>query len=536
MDIPDPVGVDLSVCEGGIEPGPSPIRRLTRVEYDNTVFQLLGDNSGLARRFVPEEQALGFNNQASALVVSPLLAEQYMDAAEQLAENQADKLLASLPSCVSAGGPACDSEVQAFVEDFASRAFRRPLQAEEVTQYVNLFKQAVSLGESDYDASLGVQLTVQAVLQSPNFLYRVEFGDPTPVEGDVVQLNSYEMASRLSYLFWNTMPDAQLFELAGQDALRTKEQIEAQARRLLGTSRARGAVKNFHRQWLHLEEIDSVPSRGKNTEIYPNYDPNIYETLREETENFFDYAIFEADASVDELFTASYTVMNKELADWYGVTGPTGETFERVDMDPARYSGFLSHAGWLSAESKADRSSPIHRGLFVRKRLLCQEPPPPPDVVPEAPNVDESKTTREQFEQHREDPLCAGCHRTFDPIGLGFEHFDGLGLYRETENGLPIDDTGTIVETLDADGDFEGVVELGQLLGNSQQVRECVGTQWFRFSYGRAESDEDACSVAQIQASFAQSGFDVKELLVALTQTDAFRYRHQVTEPVTGGE
>jgi hypothetical protein len=367
------------------------------------------------------------------------------------------------------------------------------------------------------------------MLQSPHFLYRVEFGMAEPTSGDVVALTSYEIASRLSYLLWNTMPDSTLFEAADADELRTPEQIEKQARRMLQTPRAREAVKNFHRQWLQLDDIEPrISASGKNPEIYPDYYAGLPMLWQRETESFIDYAVFEQGANIETLFTAPYTMMNSELADFYGVTGPTGLEFVRVDLDPTRYAGFLTHAGLLALLAKPDRSSPIHRGKFVREFLLCQPPPPPPDVVPEPPTVDDTKTTREQFTQHSADALCKGCHQLMDPIGFGFEHFDGIGRYRETEwAGLEIDAHGELINT-DVDGPYNGVVELAARLASSEQVKECVATQWFRFAYGRGVTEADTCSMDGVQAAFAAADYDIKELIVALTLTDAFRYRHAV--------
>jgi hypothetical protein len=367
------------------------------------------------------------------------------------------------------------------------------------------------------------------MLQSPHFLYRVEFGAQDladPLDGDVVPLTSYEIASRLSYLLWNTMPDVALFEAADADQLQTATQVEAQARRMMDTPRAREAVKNFHRQWLGLGLIEAhISANGKSAEIYPDYADYLLPLWRRETEAFIDHAVFEQNANVEVLFTANYTMMNKPLADFYGVTGPTTAEFERVELDTAKYAGFLTHAGLLALYAKPDRSSPIHRGKFVREVLLCQAPPPPPDIIPKPPTVDESQTTRDQFLQHSADALCSGCHRLMDPIGFGFEHFDGIGRYRETEWGLAIDASGELIET-DNDGPYNGVVELAAKLAASDQVKNCVARQWFQFGYGRSETSEDACSVQEIQTRFAAADYDIKELVIALTLTDAFRYRH----------
>ncbi|WP_052551420.1 DUF1592 domain-containing protein [Enhygromyxa salina] len=519
----------LPGCEA-IEPGPSPIRRLTRVEYNNTIYQLLGDSSQPANAFPPDEVAGSFDNQAAALVVSPLLAENYESAAEQLAITHAPGLMDQLPACAG-GAPdpaSCSADAEAFIRSFGKRAYRRPLTEDEVSAHIDLFITGTGLGESSYDPAVGVETVMQAMLQSPHFLYRVEFGaqDVAPSGEDIVPLTSYELASRLSYLLWNTMPDAALFEAADADELQTKAQIEAQARRMMDTPRAREAVKNFHRQWLGLGRIEThIAANGKSPEIYPDYGPYLLSLWRRETEAFIDDAVFEQDANVEVLFTANYTMMNKQLAFFYGVTGPTTDEFERVELDPSKYAGFLTHAGLLALYAMPDRSSPIHRGKFVREVLLCQSPPPPPDVIPKPPSVDDTQTTRDQFIEHAENPLCAGCHRLMDPLGFGFEHFDGIGRYRETEWGLAIDASGELLET-DNDGPYNGVVELANKLATSEQVKSCVASQWFQFGYGRAPTSEDACSMQEIEADFADSDYDIKELVIALTLTDAFRYRH----------
>jgi Protein of unknown function (DUF1592)/Protein of unknown function (DUF1588)/Protein of unknown function (DUF1587)/Protein of unknown function (DUF1595)/Protein of unknown function (DUF1585) len=521
-------------CTGPISPGPSPVRRLTQTEYNNTVFTLLGDQTYPANEFAPDEEANGFTNQASALVVSPLLAEQYMTAAETLARAHAGGLLTrDLPACAGASvdASACNAAAETFVSNFGKKAFRRPLTDDEVQLHADLFVQGTTLGAGSYDPGIGVELVIQAMLQSPHFLYRVESGRPESVEGDIVEMTSYEMASRLSYLFWGTMPDAALFEAADRDELRTPDQIEAQARRMLAAPRAREAVKSFHRQWLGLDEIVTVAATGKDRTVYPDYRESMLPLLQQETERFLDHAIFEADASVQDLYTAPYSIMNGELAEFYGIQGvPAGAGFQRVELDPAKYAGFLTQAGLLALHAKSDGSSPVHRGKFVRERLLCQTPPPPPDVVPPPPTVDPTKTTREQYAQHEEDPGCASCHQWMDPLGFGFEHFDALGRYRETQSGLAIDATGEIglIDEPGIEGPFDGVVELADRLAQSSRVRECVSKQWFRYAYGRTETEADTCSMDLVNLRFSESEYDIKELLVALTQTDAFRYRQRI--------
>ena len=504
-----------------IEPGDAPIRRMTRAEYNNTVRDLLGDASKPASSFVPEEEALGFNNQATSLGVTQLLAEQMMNAAEAISLKAASDLGALMPYCdaVTAGEDACATM---FIERFGKRAFRRPLTPAEAARFFELY----SWGRTTYDFASGVGLVIQAMLQSPHFLYRVELGMPDPIEADVVPLGPYEIASRLSYLLWNSMPDDDLFAAADAGELATKEQVAAQARRMLEHPRAREAVANFHSQWLKLTHIETV---AKSTATYPLYHDGLRSLWRQETEAFLEHVVFDGEGDVATLLAAPYSMMNAELAAFYGVENPpTGEAFERVELDPNERAGILTQASLLAVNAKPNQSSPVHRGKFVREMLLCQLLPPPPNNVEiKPPEVKPGVTTRERFKEHSANPECAACHVLMDPIGFGFEHYDGIGLWREEDQGLPVDASGHLFATRDIDGPFNGAVELAKELASSAEVRQCVATQWFRFGYGRSEGKTDACAMQEIQGAFAASGNNIKELLVALTQTEAFLYRHK---------
>jgi hypothetical protein len=510
----------------------TPIRRMTRVEYNRTTRDLFGFDVDVADQFVAEEESNGFNNQAKSLTVSELHVDQFMQAAEMLSEEATLDMAKLLPSCdpASEGDAKC---AEVFIETFGKRAFRRPLTAEEKGNYKSLFDTALSDPELA-TFEVGIQLVIQAMLQSPQFLYRVEFGTPDPVEADIVLLDDWEMASRLSYLVWGSMPDEELFSLAESGKLRTKEALEAQARRMLEDPRAREAVRTFHEQWLQLGHLDAV---SKDPIAYPNFSTELIPLWREETAAFVESVVFDGEGTVEELLGADYTMMNADLAAFYGVTGedaPTGSEFVKVKVDASQRAGFLTHSSLLASHAKGDRSSPVLRGKFVREQLLCELLPlPPNDLVITPPPLDSTKTTREQFEEIGANPDCAGCHLLMNPIGFGFENFDAVGLYRTEQNDKPIDASGEVVGNEDVSGEFVGVAELAEKLAKSEDVRTCVAAQWFRFGYGRGDTKADTCSMDAIQETFASSNGNIKELLVALTQTDAFRYRREV---VAGGD
>ncbi|MBW2376031.1 MAG: DUF1592 domain-containing protein [Deltaproteobacteria bacterium] len=513
----------------------TPIRRLTRFEYNRTVRDLLGDTSNPADGLPPEEEVAGFNNQAAALTSSDLLIEQYMKVAEAVSARAVLDVDALLPNCDPAldGNDTCGLS---FIRDFGGRAFRRPLLQTEVERLKGVFDWAVNdpdLGRFED----GIQLVIEAALQSPSFLYRPELGAETPVEGDVVPFTSWEMATKLSYMLWNTMPDDALFAAAEADELQTKEQIAAQATRMLEDEKARDLIRNFHTQWLLLTHLDSVT---KDTSIYPAFSGSLRPLWTEEIQAFVEHVILEGDGSLQTLLTADFSFMNEELASFYGgdVLDPvTGPEFRQVQLDPDRRAGFLTSAGLMATHANVNQSSPVFRGKFVREQLMCNTlPPPPNDLVIEPPELDPNKTTKEQFEEIGANPACSGCHTLMNPIGFIFEHYDGVGQWRDQQNGKDIDAIGEVVQTDDIDGDYDGAIELASALAGSTQVQECVSSQWFRFAYNRTVTQEDSCSVEQLNDVFRSSNFNVRSLLVALTQTNAFLYRRAVELDAGGAQ
>jgi hypothetical protein len=513
----------------------TPIRRLTRFEYNNTVRDLLGDTTDPANVLPPEEEVAGFNNQAAALTSSDLLIEQYMKVAEDVSARAVLDIDALLPEC-DPGLDGNDTCALSFIQDFGRRAFRRPLSPTEIERLKSVFDWAVNdpdLGRFED----GIQVIIEATLQSPSFLYRPELGGETPVEGDVVSFTSWEMATKLSYMLWNTMPDAELFAAAEADELVTKEQIAAQATRMLDEDKARDLIRNFHTQWLLLTHLDSVT---KDTSVYPAFDASLRPLWTEEIQAFVEHVILEGDGSLRTLLTADYSFMNEELASFYGddvTESVTGPEFRQVQLDPDRRAGFLTSAGLMATHANVNQSSPVFRGKFVREQLMCNTlPPPPNDLVIEPPELDPEKTTKEQFEEIGANPACAGCHTLMNPIGFIFENYDGTGQWRDQQNGKDIDATGEVIQTDDIDGVYDGAVELASALAGSTQVQECVSSQWFRFAYNRTVTSEDSCSVEQLNDTFRSSNFNVRALLVALTQTNAFLYRRAVDlEPEAGG-
>jgi Protein of unknown function (DUF1592)/Protein of unknown function (DUF1588)/Protein of unknown function (DUF1595)/Protein of unknown function (DUF1587)/Protein of unknown function (DUF1585) len=515
--IDTPGAVTAGKCK--ITPGLAPVRRLTRAEYNATVRDLLGETSRPADAFPAEVGSTEFGNDARALDFSRLLMEQYFGAAQTMATRvTADaKILASLLTCdpVAAGESSCAAT---FVDHFGARAYRRPLDAGEKQRLLAVYDAVRAVA----DFKTGIAAVLRTVLQAPQFLYRVELGVPVPANDGLVKIDHFEVATRLSYLLWGSMPDDALFEVARGQHLGTREEILAQAQRMIQDPKAREQVAYFHRLAFKTTGIDTL-TRDRQT--FPQWTPGLGRLLGEETARFLDYTVWDGAGDLPALLTAPYTFLNADLATFYGVSGPKTAAFERVALDPMHAAGFLTQAGPLALLSSGTQTNPVRRGLFVRDDLLCDAPPPPPpglNVVP--PKPEPGQTTRESFAQHSKDTTCAACHTLLDPLGFAFESFDAIGLSRTSESGKPIDTTGMLVGT-DVDGPITGAVDLLGRVARSQMARTCYVKHWYEFAYGRGITDEDACAVATLDAEFEKAGLVPRDLLGVLTQIDPFLYK-----------
>lgn len=472
---------------------PSPLRRLNRAEYDATVRDLLGDATRPARAFPPDEESQGFDNFAETQSVSPLLAEDYLGTAEALAAAADPIALAGCDPAVSGDAPC----VQKLLAGFGRRTFRRPLSTDEVARLSAVFD-AVRATENAKEA---LRAVVAVLLQSPQFLYRFEGAPLTP----------YELAARLSYFLWGSAPDDALLDAASQGAF----DVGAQARRMLQDDRAKEVVRRFHLQWLGVAHLTALSREA------PGF-AALAPLMLEETARTAEWAVFDGNGDARRLFTGHTTFLNEALADHYGLTGFSGPTFVQADTDRTARIGVLTQGSVLSAWAKFDQTSPVLRGKLVRERFLCQSPAPPPGNVVAMIGTPDAGTTRERFAGHVSQPACSGCHQLLDPIGFGLEKYDATGAYRATENGTKVLSMGEVIAGGDLDGTFDGALELSARLAASKDVKRCLTRQWFRFAFGRAETGADACSVANAFAAFEKSGWNTRELLVALTQTEAF--------------
>jgi hypothetical protein len=505
------------------QPGTAPLRRLTRFEYGRTVHDLVGADPTIADALPPDEEEMGFDDIADAYSVSALHAQGYLEVAEQAANDFAARApdRTAVAGCDPvAGDPAC---LDAFIDAFGRVAWRRPLDADEHAAMVALHQATDTPGTGD-----GLSAVVTAMLQAPQFLYRPE---PVPAGTTAAQpLDGYALATRLSYLITGRGPDAQLLDVAAGGGLAATPGLLAQADRLLENAGSGDVFVHFVNEWWELEPLPTVE---KDESLYRLWTSAMPAAFGQETSLFLLDA-WQSGAPLGGLLTSPATFADTDLATFYGIPAPAAGTgFQRVALDPARGAGLFTQGAFLSTHAHADQTSPVLRGKFVRARLFCTPPQqPPPNIVVKPPTVDPRLSTRQRFEQHSMDPLCAGCHVNMDPIGFGFEHYDATGRWRDVDGEQPVDATGTLTGT-DVDGDFDGAAQLAGKLAASGQVAACTATQWFRYAFGRSEVlPADGCALATLADALAKKGGgDFRTMVRATVTLPAFRLRAPEVSP-----
>ena len=511
------------------EPETQPVfmSRLTHSQYNNTVRDLLGDETRPADQFPQEDYVRGFKNQSEVQSIPLLLAEAYSAAAEKLARNafrsvQWRKVVPCQPA--SSRDASCRNQ---FIGHFGRRAFRRPLTASELQRYNALFiREAKRTGKFLF----GAQLVVETMLQSPNFLFRME-------RGPAAKWADYEIASRLSYFLWDSMPDERLFLSAAAGQLSTAAGVEQAARRLLQQPEARQALNEFVSQWLRFDRVLNVV---RDRRLFQQFNSGLAVAMTEETRRLTAHLAWN-NQDFMEIYTARYGFLSSELAVLYGFPAPA-EEFGMVRF-PATSdrAGLLGQATFLTLTSKPEETSPTERGLFIREHFLCQKvPPPPPGVSASLPPLSESKpmTSRERLQFHLSNESCASCHRLIDPIGFGLEKFDAIGRKREklaltffaargeterkpTKVELELDTKGRISGI--PDSDFSTPAELGQVLAGNAECQKCVVKQVFRYAMGRLETPADRAVIDKGFDDFKRSQFKFQQLIISLVTSKVFR-------------
>jgi len=457
-------------------------------------------------------QAYAFDTSVASAVGTAQF-EAYFDTAKAL--------VGSLPTPESV--VSCDFGVDRvgcaheLVTGFGKRVFRRPLSADEAKRYESLFA-------SVDDVVDAVRTTLTAMLVSPHFLYRTEIG-VAQADGSYL-LTPYEIASALSYLFLADMPDEQLLMAADKGELGDEGAIRAQAERLLKNKASRVAVSDFVLQWLG---VAGVAALQRDPTAFPDFNLGLAQDMREETRSFAEHVVFESKGTLNELLTADYTFVNTRLAKHYGMTGDFGDKLALTPYQDDRRAGVLGHASVLSVFAHSNQTSPVLRGLFVRRQVMCQRFGDPPPNAGAVPTPDPSMSTRERFDMHAQDS-CASCHKHIDPLGFGFEHFDVLGRGREMDGTHPIDANGelsgsTVLSDEDAQA-FDSPQELSTLLVDSPATHACASKQSYRFMRGALDNGLQYCAVKFVRQRYRESGGKILSALLAAVESIDFRYRY----------
>jgi hypothetical protein len=537
---PDPSGVR--------NPGHVVLRRLNQVEYNNTIYDLFRISKPRtyfdpSQKTLPEQIRLvlhrnqrptlvtlpaddvgyGYDNIGEILSLPPFLMEKYMTAAREVVDAAFEQGGGGLN--VRGPGSRDRTAARSVLASFLPRAFRHPIADEQINCYLAVYD-AAAKGDAEYET--GLKAAMSAALVSPEFLFRIEDGaEPTDPSG-VVPLTDYELASRLSYFLWSTMPDDKLLALAAAGKLRDPEVLEAQARRMLRDPKAKELAENFALQWLQLANvIGAMPDPDR----FPNYYrlKNPGESFRQEALLLFEAVMIE-DRSVLDLIDAPFTYLNGPLAEYYGLepkqTGKGSSLFwEKYELTDRRRGGVMTLGAVLIATSSGARTSPVKRGKWMLETILGAPPPPPLANVPDldnAPVASDRLSLRDKLEAHRADPNCAGCHRRMDPLGFGLENFDGVGAWRERDGDKPVDPRGTLVDG----SSFNGVVELKDLVleKRSDDFLRCLTEHMLTFALGRKLEYYDAAAVEEITAELRRRDYRLSELVAGVVRSYPFRY------------
>jgi hypothetical protein len=503
--------------------GALPLSLITRDQYDNSVALIFRDEYGVLPAAIEPAKVLpgetldqsGFLSVGELNEVNVL---RYMDAARAVTDAIASQL-DELVGCDLATVADDETCVRAFVTSFGELLYRRPLEPAEVDEHLAFYADEQTTLMRAPEAA-AIQL-IQAMLQSPYFLCRWEQGWLSPEKtATAARLNPYQVASRLSFLFWGSGPDRALLGAARDGELSTTDGITRQARAMLRHPRAALALDSFHRQWLGLASLDTL---FKDEARFPEWTATLSNAMRDEIQAFTRHVMLEGDGKVATLLGAPFSFLNADLAKIYGVSGITGTELRRVELEPTQRAGLLTMPGLLAVAAEPSVPNPFKRGKLLFEKVQCQKLEPPPVVPPlPAPDAQNPQPVRTQLEALTRGQPCSACHELINPLGFGLGNFDAIGRYQTTDDaGFPIDASGKL-----RDGSaFQTPGELAAALANDPQVRACLTKQWFRFGFGHAESEADTHSLQTAYSSFEGAAFDLRELLIAFVTTRSFLYR-----------
>ncbi len=508
-------GMEASLEMPGDIAGSNPntrVVRLSHAQYASTLRDLLGVAETPEEAFAPDALN-GFNfDTSNDFRVDPRLGPQYRDAAELLAERVVSdaEVFARIVTC-EASDAGCSGD---FIDSFGERAFRRPLTQAESARFQALFSEGPSLGDSGDAFKDGVQLVVEAMLQAPQFLYRSEVSRGQVQDGRAA-LDDWEVASRLSYFIYDSMPDEALFARARQGQLHTPAEVASEVARMLDDERASRKFVSFHEQVWQFGRYAKI---SPDVQTFPDLPSDLVDRLRGASSRFVQ-SVIDDGGGLRELLTAPYAFADSGLAPLYEANA-SGDALTRIDFPNGERKGFMMQAGFLASNAYTRKTDPIHRGLFILRDVLCRiipDPPPGAQMTP-PPETDEPiETTREEISLLTGQLYCPTCHSQINEPGFAFEGFDAIGQVRERENGVEVDTTGSI--NLDgAKVEFDGAGQLVEALADSEEARNCYTGRWLEFVYGRSLADGDEA----LRERLASEPRSVQEIVTTLATSPEF--------------
>jgi hypothetical protein len=515
-DLPRP---PVGTFAGPIVTSPSSTTRFVRLnhkQWENTVKDALklGAPTGLSKAFVAEPLRSTFDTNGAVLSVSADTFQDYQLAAESLASTVAHD--AAIKTRLA---PQADATT--LIKNLGKRVFRRPLTEAEITACKTLFDKGKALIGSGDDFADGVEVVADYLFQSPHFIYREELS--SAAVGGKVPLDAYEVASKLSYAIIGSMPDDALLDSADKNALSTRDQVVAEAKRLLATPDATEALLDFHDQLLVMRGYDNISKR----DTFAGFGDGVAEDLRQEAKHFIQNVVFQQDQGFTTLMTAPYTFANARIRGLYGLDsgGASATDFVKVDLDPTQRAGLLTQIGFLASNAEQDTPNIIIRGVHIARKILCAALPPPPMNVPPLPAIQPDSTNRQRVELATKDAPCNGCHTSIiNPLGIALEHLDGVGKYRTQDNGQPIDSTTSYV----IDGEsvpITGAADLASAIATSDQAHACYAQHVAEYLYGRVITRETDNQLVQQGGWLSHDKQSLQNLVVNLLATDAFLAR-----------
>ncbi len=501
---------DAAACEAvAFQTATAPIRRLTPSEYQRTVEDLFPEAELPTVNLLSDETVGGFSNNERGQAITDLGVERFVEASEAIGDSLASQFDAWAPCAPDANDETC---ARTLVESLGFHAYRRPLTPEEQGTLQGFVDQA----RTAYGLETAGGMLATALLQSPSFLYRPEFGQSG------AELSGYEVASRLSYFLWGTMPDDQLFAAAERGDLASEEGVRAEARRMLSDPRAEAQMARFFSEWLDFEDIDEL---DLDEGLFPENTPALRADLKASLYEYVNHA-FWVDDSFESLLAGRYGFVNDRLAPIFGVPAPGTDALTYVELDPSQRRGVLTQPGLLASTSHGIAHSPIFRGVTLLNSVMCTGvPAPPPGVLDQSqnPNAPGVCTTRDRVERaHSGSAECQACHEAIDGAGFALENYDALGRYRTVENGCPVDASGSLPNALGGT-EIDGGVELATALAESEQAAYCMTTHWFRYALGRLEASQDQCEIWALTQIARDPEQGLQSLVVALVGTHSFR-------------